>query len=171
MKIGLNTDSLGALGLDAMLDVAAGLDLDAVEFPTGAWSPAPHVDLATLLGSGPARRELLARVADRDLEISALTCNGNQLDPVSGPAHDRVVRDTIALAPRLGVSRVILMSGCPGGPGDRWANWITVAWPPEAAEVLRRQWEESVIPYWLDLVAHAEAHGVEQLCVELHGQQ
>ena len=111
MKIGLNSDSLGELSLDAMLDVAAELSLDAVEFPTGAWSGAPHVDLGRLLESEGARRELRARVADRGLAISALTCNGNQLDPVSGPAHDRVVRDTIALAPRLGVDRVIVMSG------------------------------------------------------------
>jgi sugar phosphate isomerase/epimerase len=171
MKIGLNTDSLGTLELDAMLDVAAELALDAVEFPTGAWSPAPHVDLARLLESEGARRELLGRVGDRGLQISALTCNGNQLDPVSGPEHDQVVRDTIALAPRLGVDRVILMSGCPGGPGDTRANWITVVWPPEAAEVLRWQWEESVIPYWRSLVAHAEAHGVSKLCIEMHGQQ
>jgi sugar phosphate isomerase/epimerase len=171
MKIGLNTDSLGALSLDALLVVAASLELDAVEFPTGAWSPAPHVDLARLLESDGARRELLARVGDRGLAISALTCNGNQLDPASGAAHDAVVRDTIALAPKLGVDRVILMSGLPGGPGDRWANWITVAWPPEAAEVLRRQWEESVVPYWRSLAAHAETHGVSKLCVEMHGQQ
>src|SRR3954449_603351 len=171
VKLGLNTDSLGELSLDAMLDVAAELSLDAVEFPTGAWSTAPHVDLDRLLESEGARRELRARVADRGLAISALTCNGNQLDPVSGPAHDQVVRDTIALAPRLGVERVILMSGCPGGPGDRWANWITVAWPPEAAEVLRRQWEESVIPYWVELAAHAAEHGVQRLCLEMHGQQ
>jgi sugar phosphate isomerase/epimerase len=171
MRIGLNTDSLGALGLDEVLEVAASLELDAVELPTGAWSPAPHVDLARLLESSAARRELLARVRDRRLEISALTCNGNQLDPGSGAEHDRVVRDTIALAPRLGVERVILMSGCPGGPGDRSANWITVAWPPEAAAVLRWQWEERVIPYWLDLVAHARECGVGRLCIEMHGQQ
>jgi sugar phosphate isomerase/epimerase len=171
MKLGLNTDSLGGLTLDAMLDVAAELELDAVEFPTGAWSPAPHVDLARLLESEAARRELLARVADRNLAISALTCNGNQLDPMSGSAHDQVVRDTIALATRLGVDRVILMSGLPGGPGDRWANWITVAWPPEAAEVLRWQWEESLIPYWRSLATHAEGHGVSKLCIEMHGQQ
>jgi sugar phosphate isomerase/epimerase len=171
MQIGLNTDSLGGLSLDAMLDVAAGLELDAVEFPTGAWSPAPHVDLDALLESEPARRELLARVADRGLEISALTCNGNQLDPVSGGDHDLVVRKTIALAPRLGVERVILMSGCPGGPGDSWANWITIAWPPEAAEVLRWQWEESVLPYWRSLAAHAAEYDVAKLCVEMHGQQ
>src|SRR4051794_24645609 len=49
VKIGLNTDSLGELSLDAMLDVAAELSLDAVEFPTGAWSAAPHVALGRLL--------------------------------------------------------------------------------------------------------------------------
>jgi sugar phosphate isomerase/epimerase len=171
VKVGLNTDSLGELSLDAMLDVAAELALAAVEFPTGAWSSAPHVDLDALLKSEAARRELLARVADRGLEISALTCNGNQLDPVSGGDHDLVVRKTIALAPRLGVERVILMSGCPGGPGDSWANWITVAWPPEAAEVLRWQWDESVIPYWRALAAHAAEHDVAKLCLEMHGQQ
>lgn len=171
MKIGLNTDSLGTLSIDAMLDLAAELGIETVEFPTGAWSPAPHVDLDRLLESEAARRELLARVADRGLAISALTCNGNQLDPVSGGAHDEVTRKTIALAPLLGVERIVLMSGCPGGPGDRWANWITVAWPPETAEVLRYQWDEVVIPYWRDLVAYASGHGVERLCIEMHGQQ
>jgi sugar phosphate isomerase/epimerase len=171
MKIGLNTDSLGALPLDDMLDVAAELAIESVEFPTGAWSPAPHVDLDRLLGSAAARRELLARVEDRGLTISALNCNGNQLDPVSGPEHDAVVRKTIALAPLLGVDRVVLMSGCPGGPGDRWANWITVAWPPETAKVLWYQWDEVVLPYWRDLVAQATDHGIEKLCIEMHGQQ
>jgi sugar phosphate isomerase/epimerase len=171
MKIGLNTDSLGALSINEMLDLAAELGIETVEFPTGAWSPAPHVDLDRLLGSDAARRELPARVEDRGLAISALTCNGNQLDPVSGGAHDAVTRKTIALAPLLGVDRIVLMSGCPGGPGDRWANWITVAWPPETAEVLRYQWEEVVIPYWRDLVSCAGGHGVEKLCIEMHGQQ
>jgi sugar phosphate isomerase/epimerase len=171
MKIGLNTDSLGALSIDDMLDLAGELGIETVEFPTGAWSPAPHVALDRLLESDAARRELLARVEDRGLAISALTCNGNQLDPVSGGAHDAVTRKTIALAPLLGVDRIVLMSGCPGGPGDRWANWITVAWPPETAEVLRYQWDEVVIPYWRDLVSYAGGHGVEKLCIEMHGQQ
>ena len=171
MKIGLNTDSVGPLSIDEMLDLAAELGIDTVEFPTGAWSPAPHVDLDRLLESDAARRELLARVEDRGLAISALTCNGNQLDPVSGRAHDAVTRKTIALAPLLGVDRIVLMSGCPGGPGDRWANWITVAWPPETAEVLRYQWDEVVIPYWRDLASYAGDQGVDKLCIEMHGQQ
>jgi sugar phosphate isomerase/epimerase len=171
MKIGLNLDSLGGLSIDHALDVAAELGIECVELPTGAWSPAPHLDLDRLLDSETARRELLARVQDRGLTLSALTCNGNQLDPVSGPEHDAVTRKTVALARLLEIERVILMSGCPGGPGDRWANWITVAWPPETAEVLRYQWDDVVIPYWRDLVAYASDQGVEKLCIEMHGQQ
>jgi sugar phosphate isomerase/epimerase len=171
VKIGLNTDSLGKLRLDEVLDAAAELGMACVELPTGAWSPAPHVDLDRLLEGESARRELLARVADRGLAISALTCNGNQLDPTTGPGHDEVVHKTIALAPLLGVERVILMSGLPGGPGDSHANWVTVAWPPEATEVLRWQWDEVVIPYWRELASNARDHGLERLCVEMHGQQ
>ena len=63
------------------------------------------------------------------------------------------------------------MSGCPGGPGDANANWVTTAWPPEAARVLEWQWDQVVIPYWKALVAEAEAACVAKLCLELHGQQ
>jgi sugar phosphate isomerase/epimerase len=171
MRIGLNSDSLGGLSLDQALDVAAELGIDCVELPTGAWSPAPHVNLDELLESESARRKLLARVQDRRLTISALTCNGNQLDPVSGGDDDAVTRKTIELARLLEVDRVVLMSGCPGGPGDRWANWITVAWPPQTAEVLRYQWDEVVIPYWRELVGFASERGVHKLCIEMHGQQ
>jgi sugar phosphate isomerase/epimerase len=63
------------------------------------------------------------------------------------------------------------MSGCPGGPGDANANWITTAWPPEAARALAWQWDEVLIPYWKALVREARDAGVERLCLELHGQQ
>jgi sugar phosphate isomerase/epimerase len=171
VRIGLNADSLGALSLDEALDVAAELGVQCVELPTGAWSAAPHVALGRLLERGAERRELLARVHDRGLTISALTCNGNQLDPVSGPEHDAVTRGTIELARLLDVDRVVLMSGCPGGPGDRYANWITVAWPPETAEVLRYQWDDVVIPYWRRLADYAAERDVQRLCIEMHGQQ
>ena len=78
---------------------------------------------------------------------------------------------TIRLAGLLGVERVVMMSGCPGGPGDANANWVTTAWPPEAARVLTWQWDEVLIPYWKGLVAEASAAGVTKLCLELHGQQ
>ncbi|MET9684138.1 sugar phosphate isomerase/epimerase family protein [Streptomyces coeruleorubidus] len=172
MKIGLNTDSAGQLTLDETLDLAAELGLDYVEFATGAWSTAPHVDIDQLLDSERARRELLAKITDRGLAISALTCSGNPLHPgPSGREHDQVTRRTIALAPLLGVDRVVMMSGLPGGPGDANPNWITVSWPPETTQILEWQWTEAVLPYWRDLVAHARDRGVRKLCLEMHAHQ
>jgi sugar phosphate isomerase/epimerase len=172
MKIGMNTDSLGELPLPALLDTAVELGLDCVEFGTGNWSSAPHIDIDALLASKPARDEFLAGIRDRGLAISALTCSGNPLHPgPSGPQHDAVTRKTIELAPLLGVDRVILMSGCPGAPGDKHPNWITVTWPPETGEILEWQWKEVLIPYWRDLVAFANGKGIRRLCLELHGFQ
>ena len=143
MKIGLNMDSLGRLSLGDALDVAAGLGITCVELPTGAWSSAPHVDLDGLLEQrGGARRAARARARSRPVDQCA-HLQRQPADPVGGPAHDDVTRKTIALAPLLGVDRVVLMSGLPGGPGDRFANWIMVAWPPEAQAVLEHQWGRS----------------------------
>jgi sugar phosphate isomerase/epimerase len=172
MKIGLVTDSLGSLSFEKMLDAAAHLGLDCVEFATGNWSAAPHIEIDKLLRSKAARDRFKDAVRDRGLSISALTCNGNSLHPGrSGREHDKVVRKTIALAPQLGVDRVVLMSGCPGAPGDRHPNWITVAWPPEATEILEWQWNEVLIPYWRELVRFAADKGIRHLCLELHGGQ
>jgi len=171
MKIGINSDSLGRLSLDDVLALAQRLGLDCIEFPTGAWSSAPHVDLDLLLNSGAARDELIAQVRDHGLVISALTCNGNQLHPgPTGTEHDTVTRKTIALAARLGVGRVILMSGLPAAPGDRYPNWVTVGWPPETATILEHQWG-LVVSYWRELAMYAADHGVAKLCVEMHGHQ
>jgi len=172
MKIGLNTDSLGALGLEETLDFAAGLGLDTVEFGLGGWSSAPHVEIATLLADAGARDRLLGLLRDRGLAISALNASGNPLHPGAiGPADSRLAHDAIALAKLLGVGRVIMMSGLPGGgPDEKTPNWITSSWPLEAMEMLEWQWTERVIPFWTDLARTAEQAGV-RLCVENHGRQ
>src|SRR5688572_25067973 len=113
MKIGMNTDSLGALCFEEVLDAAADLGLDCLEFATGNWSNAPHIDIDELLGSAAARDAFTGKIGERGLTISALTCNGNSLHPVSGRDHDAVIRKSIELAPMIGVDRIILMSGCP----------------------------------------------------------
>jgi sugar phosphate isomerase/epimerase len=172
VHIGLVTDSLSDLPLEALLDRAAECGIAAVEFGCDNWSAAPHLTLDALLASEAARRALLAQLAERDLTISALNCSGNPLHPGEhGARHRGVTSATLRLAGLLGVERVVLMSGCPGGPGDANANWITTAWPPEAARVLAWQWQEVAIPYWTALVREAEAAGVRRLCLELHGQQ
>jgi sugar phosphate isomerase/epimerase len=125
-----------------------------------------------LLASDAARRALLAKLSDHGLAISALNCSGNPLHPGRlGEQHRDVTSKTIRLAGLMGIGRVVMMSGCPGGPGDANANWVTTAWPPEAARVLAWQWDQVVIPYWSALVKEASDAGVPRLCLELHGQQ
>jgi len=166
------TDSLPDADFDTMLDVAARLEMEMLEFGCGNWSSAPHINLDGLLASAPARRDFLGRLADHGIAISALNCSGNPVHPgEEGRRHDEVTRDTIRLARLLDVDRVVMMSGCPGAPGDRHANWITTEWPPEVREIVRWQWEEVLIPYWRDLAAYARDQGVERICLELHGYQ
>ena len=172
MRIGLVTDSLGHLSFDELLEAAASLEVQTLEFGCGGWSSAPHVNLDVLLENGTERANFVAKIRDHGLEISALNCSGNQLGPGKrGEAHDRVVRSTMKLAQLIGVHRIVMMSGLPGGPGDQNANWITTAWPPEGQEILRYQWEDVAIPYWRDLVKHARENGIEKICVEQHAHQ
>ena len=172
MRIGLVTDSLSHLSLDELLKTAADLGIQTLEFGCGGWSSAPHLKLNLLLENKTERANFLAKIRDHGLEISALNCSGNQLAPGErGQANDRVVRNTMKLAQLIGIRRIVMMSGLPGGPGDQNANWITTAWPPEGHEILRYQWEEVAIPYWRDLVNHARENGIEKICVEQHAHQ
>ncbi len=172
MRIGMVTDSLGQLSLDELLQTAAELGIEMLEFPCGNWSSAPHVNLDAMLDSESMRAEFLAKLRGHGVSLSALNCSGNPLHPGElGRRHQEVTAKTIRLAAMLGVGRVVMMSGCPGGPGDANANWVTTAWPPEAARVLEWQWDQVLIPYWKGLVAAAKAAGLGRLCLELHGQQ
>jgi sugar phosphate isomerase/epimerase len=172
MKIGMITDSLPGTDFEALVQTAARLELDMLEFGCGNWSSAPHLDLDRMLDSDSARRDFKARLDSHGIAISALNCSGNPLHPGErGRRHDAVTRKTIKLASLMNVPRVVMMSGCPGAPGDSSANWITTEWPPEVREILRWQWDDVLIPYWRDLVGYAGNLGVRKLCLELHGHQ
>jgi sugar phosphate isomerase/epimerase len=172
MKIGMITDSLGGLDFAELIRTAAELGIEMLEFSGGNWSAAPHLRLDALIESETARRDFLARIRDYGLAISALNCSGNPLHPGEhGRRHDEVTRKTIRLASLMGVERVVMMSGCPGGPGDANANWVVTAWPPEMQAILNYQWDEVLIPYWRDLAAYANGLGIKKLCLELHGHQ
>jgi len=172
MKIGMITDSLPGTDFDTLVATAARLRLDMLEFGCGNWSSAPHLNLDRMLESDTERRNFKARLADHRIDISALNCSGNPLHPGEvGRRHDEVTRKTIKLASLMDVDRVVMMSGCPGAPGDSHANWITTEWPLEVREILRWQWDEVLIPYWRELAAYARSQGVPKLCLELHGYQ
>jgi sugar phosphate isomerase/epimerase len=172
MKIGLVTDSLPHLPFEQMLDTAAGFGIQGIELNTSNWSSGVHCDLAGLLASDQKRRELLAAVTSRGLELYALNANGNQLHPTDGERQSKNLYDTVTLAGLLGVSTVVCMSGLPAGaPGDVSPNWIVCSWPPETQEILRWQWDEQLIPYWTTFAKHAERAGVERVAIEIHGHQ
>ncbi|WP_224546466.1 sugar phosphate isomerase/epimerase family protein [Mesorhizobium sp. CA16] len=172
MKIGMITDSLGNLSFDEMLRASADLGLETLEFACGNWSSAPHIDLAAMLDSKTTRTEFVAKVRDHGLTIAALNCSGNPLHPgPQGKQHRQVTEDTIRLASLMGIDRVVMMSGLPGGPGDTNPNWIITDWPPECADIQRYQWDDCIIPYWRDLIEFANNLGIRKLCLELHGHQ
>jgi sugar phosphate isomerase/epimerase len=172
MKIGLLTDSLPDLAFDAMLEAAAGLKIECLEFACGNWSTAPHIALAELLESDRSRRNFLAAIADHGMSISALNCSGNPLYPgAEGERQREITLKTFRLARLLGVDRIVMMSGLPGGPGDANPNWITTTWPPECLTILDHQWNKELIPYWRNLATFAREQGVRQICLELHGCQ
>ena len=99
MRIGLNTDSLGYLPFDEMLDTVANLGVHTLEFCCGGWSSSPHVDLNLLIENEREAANFVAKIRDHGLEISALNCSGNQLAPGErGRSNDQVVRNTMKLA-------------------------------------------------------------------------
>lgn len=172
MKIGMITDSLGGLDFAELIRTAAALGIEMLEFAAGNWSSAPHLQLDAMLESESVRKDFMARIRDYGLAISALNCSGNPLHPgEQGRRHDSLTRKTIELAGLLGIERVVMMSGCPGGPGDANANWVVTNWPPETQTILAYQWDEVLIPYWRDLAAYAKGLGVGKICLELHGNQ
>ena len=173
MKLGMITDSLGNLPFDRMLGLAGELGFERLEFACGNWSSAPHVKLDELLADDGARRAFLRALEAKGIAISALNCSGNPLHPgEQGKRHDAITRKTMQLAARLGVKRIVMMSGLPGGaPGDATANWVTTCWPPETQAILDYQWNAVLIPYWRELVSFATNLGIERICLELHGHQ
>ena len=172
MKIGMVSDSLASLSFDEMLDAATVLSVEGIEINTGNWSEAPHINVADLLASSSKQAEFKRKFSDQGLSLIALNANGNQLHPVDGARQSRVVTDTIRLAGALGVEKVCLMSGLPGGcEGDTVPNWIVSSWPPETQQIIEWQWNEKLLPYWHSLVQTARENGVSRLCIEMHGNQ
>lgn len=170
MKLSCCTDSLGHLAFEDMLDYLSARGVKAVEMTTGGWSSAPHVRMDELIASAEARKTFLGELSSRGMEIAALNCSGNPLDPSEmGQDHKAVSFKTMELAGLLGVKKIVMMSGLPpASPEDTVPNWITytVSWPPVLKERLDYQWNDVAIPYWKELVAHAEKHGVEKIALE-----
>lgn len=170
MKLGLFLALFGDRSLDEALDICQAEGLQAVEIGAGAYPGSPHLNVLELLGSAEKRDELLGKVADRGLTISAISVHGNPLHPnkqIAQAHHDAFVAG-VQLAAVLGVGKVNGFSGCPGdGPNATNPNWVTCAWPDEFRDILAWQWEQVVFPYWKEQAKLLAEHQVE-FGIEMH---
>src|SRR5437660_1364125 len=163
MKLGLFTPVFGKLNQVQMLEKVRALGIQAIELGTGGWPGRDHLDVDRLLADDRSATDLMTRVHDAGLTISALSCHGNPLhpDPQTAKCYDDVFRKTVTLAKRLGVKVVVTFSGCPGDSDDaKHPNWVTTPWPPEFLDVLEWQWEKKAIPYWREAARFAGDHGM-----------
>ena len=170
MKLGVFDPVFGSMALEMVLDRCLELGLEAVEIGTGNYPGDARCRPAELLADRAARERFATAFVERGLVISALSCHGNPIHPDTERAthDDAVYRDTVRLAAELEVDRINLFSGCPGdGPAASQPNWVTCAWPPEFGEILAWQWDEVVLPYWIEAAAFAREHGVK-LGFEMH---
>ena len=169
LKLGAYTACLHDRTLADALDVLKSNGLSSVEVNTGGFIPSPHCHVDHLLVSEQGRADYLGEFAKRDLELTALNCNGNPLNPLPGvgPKHDNDLRRTIELAGALGVKHVITMSGTPGSdPEARYPSWVVNPWDGVYMDVLDYQWEVAA-KYWTEIDALARANDV-RVAIEMH---
>lgn len=171
MKLGVFTPLFNNLSFEEMIDAVAKQGLQTVEIGTGGSPGNAHLDIDKLLNSSEARQEYLAKLADKGLSISALSCHHNPISPVKETAQeaDELLRKTIKLASLMNVSVVNGFSGVSGGnPSDTQVNWPVLPWPTAYDDNYNYQWEQKLIPYWQEINTIAEAAGVK-IGIELHG--
>ncbi len=170
MQIGVLTVVLGGEPLDDALDYLGDeLGVGAVELGCGGFVGDDHLPREEYLDDEEAQQELLDAVAERDLDISALSTHNNPLHPEPERAEraQTEIKEAIELADQLGVDCVNTFSGLPGGNEDATVpNWITAPWPPEHEEALGYQWDVAE-EVWTDLAEHAADHDVN-IGIEMH---
>ena len=172
MKLGVYNAVLHDRPLEDALAVIRGLGLTGIEINSGGFLPPVHIPNIDEIATSPAAaKEYLKKFEGTGVEIAGLNCNGNPLHPNAEIAekHAQDIRLSIRAAAALGQTRVVTMSGLPGGePGTKYPNWIVNAWNSAALDVLDYQWEIAA-PFWTEMDQFAKDHGVK-VALELHPQ-
>ncbi len=169
MKLGVYTAILHDRELPEALDVLVELGLEGAEINVGGFLPARHLPIREVMTSDSARDEYLAEFAARGITITALNCNGNPLHPDPAVTHGADLLAAIPIAARLGVDRVITMSGAPANqPGGVRPAWVVNPWNSVDMDSLDHQWEVAV-PFWREIDRLAADHGVK-VGIEMHPQ-
>ena len=171
MKLSVFAVLLADRSLDDACKYLKDSGVQAIEIGAGGFPGKAHCNPAELLKDEKKIDEFRNTIEKHGLEIAALSTHGNAVHPdpaVAKVFHDDYV-NTVLLAEKLGVTRVITFSGCPGGcPEDKTPNWVTCPWPDDFSEILKYQWNDVLIPYWKKTGAWAESHGIKQIAFEMH---
>lgn len=172
MKLGVYTAILHDRPLPEALEAISALGLDAAEINAGGFLPPVHIPLDDILTSRAACEDYLGLFEEKGVALAGLNANGNPLhpDPAIGPRHAEDLRRAIRAAGALGQTRVVTMSGLPGGePGAGVPNWVVNAWNSGALDVLDYQWDTVAVPFWQEIDRLAADHGVT-VAIEMHPQ-
>lgn len=174
MKTGLFSSARRDLSLEEFIDYSGRLGVDMVELACGEESGTGQCNPSHLLSDNDAYESFQAALKRNQLEVSALSCHGNPISPNKEQAalSDRLMRNAVLLAEKMGLKTIVCFSGCPGGDEhSKYINWVTVSWPMDYPRIYKWQWEEVLVPYWKDFTAFAAAHGIEHIAIELHPGQ
>lgn len=169
MKLAICTDVFADLSYTDMLDKVKSFGIDAVEMTAGGWGARKHCPTAELLADDEKLADYQAELDKRGMRIAALNTSCNPLWPCeTGKQYADSMYDCATLAGKLGVKKLVCMSGLPAGnETDTTPNWIvsTVSWPDYMAPAYEYQWKVT-IAWWKDFVAHCKKCGVEQIAIE-----
>ncbi|WP_104126545.1 sugar phosphate isomerase/epimerase [Cryobacterium sp. Y57] len=164
MKLGVYNAILHDRSLPEAIDVVASLGLTGIEVNSGGFLPPVHIpNLDEIIASKSAANDYLALFAGTGVEIAGLNCNGNPLhpNPAIGLKHAEDIRRSIKAAAALGQTRVVTMSGLPGGePGATRPNWIVNAWNSGSLDQLDYQWGVAA-KLWSEIDKLARDNGVK----------
>lgn len=171
MKLGVFTCLLSEKSLEDVLKYLSESGVTAIELGTGGYPGNAHANAAELLADTAKLEAFKAVIKKYGMEISALSCHGNPVHPnkqVADQFH-KIFEDSVLLAEKLGVRRIVTFSGCPGdSPTATYPNWVTCPWPEDFGKILDYQWNDVLIPYWKKTAEYAKAHGVDKIALEMH---
>ncbi|MCL6444716.1 MAG: sugar phosphate isomerase/epimerase [Alicyclobacillus sp.] len=170
MKLGVFTVLLSQVPFEQALDYLVENGVEAIEIGCGGYIGKAHCDPAELLGDRAKLKTFRDAIADRGLEISALSCHGNPLHPNPDEARrfHADFENAVRLASELRVKNVVTFAGCPGeSETSQNPVWVTCPWPHDFSRVVEWQWQAKVIPYWTEQNKFLKEHGV-RAAIEPH---
>jgi sugar phosphate isomerase/epimerase len=142
-----------------------------MEMGCGGYPGKAHCDPEQLLGDPKKFENFQATLKKYDISLPALSVHGNPIHPDKAIAasFQKDFENAVLLAQKLGITRIVTFSGCPGGsPEDKTPNWVTCSWPEDYKNILEYQWNQVLIPYWKKTAAWAAEHGIKKIAFEMH---